>query len=28
MEGYLLSTGKVVWFEDLEDWIRLYFGLE
>ena len=27
MEGYLMSTGKVVWFEDLEGWLRLYFGL-
>ncbi|WP_298009748.1 MULTISPECIES: PD-(D/E)XK nuclease superfamily protein [Anaerolinea] len=27
MSGYLMSTGKVVWFEDLEDWLRLYFGL-
>jgi len=27
MQGYLLSTGKVVWFEDLEAWLRLYFGL-
>ncbi|RMG33400.1 MAG: hypothetical protein D6732_12210 [Methanobacteriota archaeon] len=26
MAGYLLSTGKVVWFQDLEDWLRLYFG--
>lgn len=27
MEAYLLSTGKVVWYNDLEDWLRLYFGL-
>ncbi len=27
MVGYLLSTGKVVWFKDLEDWLRLYFSL-
>jgi hypothetical protein len=27
MQGYLMSTGKVVWFSDLEDWLRLYFGL-
>lgn len=27
MESYLVSTGKVVRFEDLEDWLRLYFGL-
>jgi hypothetical protein len=27
MRGFLVSTGKVVDFEDLEDWIRLYFGL-
>lgn len=26
--GSLLATGKVVWFEDLEDWLKLYFGLE
>ena len=26
MQGYLMSTGKVIWFEDLEDWLRLYFG--
>lgn len=28
MVGYLLSTGKVVWYEDLEDWLRLYFSLK
>ncbi len=27
MQGYLMSTGKVVWLEDLEEWLRLYFGL-
>ncbi|GAB4465456.1 MAG: hypothetical protein Kow0070_27870 [Anaerolineales bacterium] len=27
MQGYLMSTGKVVWFNELEDWLRLYFGL-
>ncbi len=27
MRGYLMATGKVVWFEELEDWLRLYFGL-
>ena len=27
MQGYLISTVKVVWFDDLEDWLRLYFGL-
>lgn len=27
IRGYLMSTGKVVWFDDLEDWLRLYFGL-
>lgn len=27
MQGYLMSTGKVVWFNDLEDWLRLHFGL-
>jgi len=28
MSGYLMSTGKVIWFEDLDDWLRLYFGLQ
>lgn len=28
MRGYLMSTGKVVWFDDLEEWLRLFFGLE
>jgi hypothetical protein len=27
MQGYLISTGKVVEFDDLEDWLKLYFGL-
>jgi len=27
MRQYLISTGKAVLFEDLEDWLRLYFGL-
>lgn len=27
MRGYLMSTGKVIWFEELEEWLRLYFGL-
>ncbi len=27
MHGYLISTGKVVEFEDLDGWLRLYFGL-
>ncbi|WP_322510103.1 PD-(D/E)XK nuclease superfamily protein [Anaerolinea sp.] len=27
MQGYLMSTGKVVWFGELEEWLRLYFGL-
>ena len=27
MKGYLMATGKAVWFEDLEDWLRLYFLL-
>ncbi len=27
MRFYLLSTGKAVELEDLEDWLRLYFGL-
>jgi hypothetical protein len=28
MRTYLDSTGKAVRFEDLEDWLRLFFGLE
>ena len=28
MKAFLLSTGKVVYLEDLEMWLRLYFGLE
>lgn len=27
MRQYLISTGKAVDFEDLEDWLRLYFAL-
>jgi len=27
MQGYLMSTGKVVWFDDLSDWLKLYFAL-
>jgi hypothetical protein len=27
MRQFLISTGKAVDFEDLEDWLRLYFGL-
>lgn len=27
MQGYLMATGKVVWFQDLEDWLNLYFAL-
>ncbi len=27
MRQYLISTGKAVSLEDLEDWVRLYFGL-
>ena len=27
MRSYLHSTGKAVAFTDLEDWLRLYFGL-
>ncbi len=27
MLGYLMSTGKVVWFDELEEWLRLYFGV-
>ena len=27
MTSYLHSTGKAVWFEDLEGWLRLFFGL-
>lgn len=27
MKGYLISTGKVVFFEDLIDWLKLYFGI-
>lgn len=27
MKGYLYSTGKAIALEDLEQWLRLYFGL-
>ena len=27
MQGYLMSTGKVIWFDELEEWLRLYFAL-
>ncbi|MFQ5651511.1 MAG: PD-(D/E)XK nuclease superfamily protein [bacterium] len=27
MKGFLLATGKAVWFEDLHDWLKLYFVL-
>ena len=27
MRSYLHSTGKAVAFTDLEDWLRLFFGL-
>lgn len=27
MKSYLISTGKVVLYEELEEWLRLYFGL-
>lgn len=27
MKSFLISTGKAVAFEDLEPWLRLYFGL-
>ena len=27
MRSFLISTGKAVAFEDLEPWLRLYFGL-
>jgi hypothetical protein len=28
MKSFLISTGKAVELEDLEPWLRLYFGLE
>ena len=28
MRSYLLSTGKVVDLDDLETWLRFFFGLE
>ncbi len=27
MMGFLMATGKAVWFEDLKDWLKLYFVL-
>lgn len=27
MQGYLMSTGKVIWLDDLEEWLCLHFGL-
>ena len=27
MRSYLLSTGEAVEFEDLEAWLKLFFGL-
>jgi hypothetical protein len=27
MVGYLLSTGRVVWRDDFEDWLKLFFSL-
>jgi len=27
MMGFLMATGKAVWFEDLTDWLKLYFVL-
>ena len=27
MRSYLISTGKAVEFQDLENWLRLFFGL-
>ncbi len=28
MMGFLMATGKTVWFEDLKDWLKLYFVLQ
>lgn len=28
MKAYMLSTGKAVEFDELETWLRLYFGLD
>lgn len=28
MKGFLMATGKAVWFEDLKDWLKLYFVLQ
>lgn len=27
MMGFLMATGKAVWFDDLRDWLKLYFIL-
>lgn len=27
MKGFLMATGKAVWFDDLEDWLRLFFTI-
>lgn len=27
MSSYLMASGRVVWFEDLEDWLSLFFSL-
>ena len=27
MKGFLMSTGKAIWYDDLEDWLKLYFLL-
>lgn len=27
MQGYLMATGKVIWFADLNNWLKLYFAL-
>jgi hypothetical protein len=27
MQRYLMATGKTVWFDDLKDWLCLYFAL-
>jgi len=28
MVGYLMASGKTVWYDDLEDWLRLYFNIK
>lgn len=28
MQSYLLASGKAMHLDDLESWLRLYFGLE